>query len=474
MAVRIRLLQLIFFVSLALMAAFPVLRTHFLLETTNDAFYYYARTNEVLKGNWQIGNPFYYEHRHDLGISFIVPDWLSAIPGSFFVWPLITAVLIFLVLKTLEVKGWMLYVGTVFCFITSLYSIVRPTSMQTIFPFFLLFFYALLKYLQSKKNTLVFVIAASITFYIYPYLWQVVLITLASLILMKKASTKFLLIPLLALPALTYLWLQLHAPYYWETMARIGLVYTHIPTLDSGLYFLTMSLPVIFLRKRLPFVVLYIAFTGVLFSSVITGRELEISNHIIRFIALYGAIGIVYLISISKRFFLLAIIWIFFFYKNFLFLVSVINPTVPVVKIPPEVNRAKVVKVKGPLLNYIPFMTNAYVLFHPNGLLHLMSSDEAVERYLVWKYPEKITEGVLIEDFRNFVGTGPAVHVTGHYNYHVRICRLLQRKNCGETKDAYEYYGKEYFQGLIKRYESDIYPNISQYYKKYHVDLVIN
>lgn len=467
--------QALYFLFLSLLAVLPVYRLHFLLGPAPDSFYYYARTNAVLKGFWQIGNPFYFEHRNDMAVSFFIPDWLSAIPGSFVIWPLINALLIYLLIKNLGVKGPKLYFGTAFCYISVLLLIVRPTSLQTIMPFFLIFSLALVRYLKSSKNLILLLVSSTLTFYIYPYLYLIVTVSIGLLILLKKGSRWFLLIPVFASPAVVYYWQQIHSPYYWETMQRIGLIFTHIPTFDTFSYFLILTLPMVFLRKNLAFMILYLAITAVLFSPIITGKELELSGHVVRFIAIFGALAIVTLINKSNRFIFLAVIWLVLFYKNYSLLGLIINPPLlPKVEIPAIANQGKVIKARGLLNDYIPFMTNSYVLFHPEGLLHLMSSDEALERYLVWKYPEKIDVNVLLTDFRSFMGTGRGIEVVDHHNYHVRICRLLRLSSCGNIETVYSYYGSIFFQTIIDRYYQEVFPNIDHYYQKYHVDYVID
>ncbi len=470
-----RLLQIIFFSSLSFLAAIPVYQSHFLWQPTYDTFYYYARTNEVINGFWQIGNPYYYEHRNDFAVSFFVPDWLSAVPGSFIIWPFVNVLLIFLILKFFGVKNSKLYLGTTFCYVSVLFFIVRPTSLQTVMPFFLIFFLTLARYIQSQKNITPFIIACTATFYIYPYLWQIVIFSLCFLVLAKKGSRWFLLIPVLALPSFGYLWLQIHAPYYWETMERIGLIHTHIPTLDTISYFAMLTMPIIFLRKKLVFLIVHLALTLMLFSPIFTGKELEISSHTARFIALFGAIAIVVLINKNRLFLVLALIWLFLFQRNFWLLGDIVHPPpLPQVQIPETIYQKKVIKARGPLNNYIPFLTNSYVLFHPWGLLHLMSSDEVLERYLVWKYPDKVDVNVLLKDFRDFSGTGPGAQIISHHNYHVRICNLFHLPHCGKIETVYSYYGPQYFQKIIDRYYNDISPNINSYYLKYHVDYIID
>ncbi|MEK7127180.1 MAG: hypothetical protein AAB838_00450 [Patescibacteria group bacterium] len=426
--------NILFFLLLGLITAIPALKCNGQCQFIDDTAYYWARTNEVLKGFWQVGNPYFYNHRADLGVSFFIPDWLSAIPGSFFIWPVITAVLIFILLKQFKISGKLLYLGTVFCLLPVYNFIVRPTSMQTIYPFFLLFLIAV----KSKKIWLI-IISSALTFYIYPYLWQLVVI-----VLFFKFNKKFLLIPLLALPAFYYLYLQITSPYYWETMTRIGLVLTRLPTVASFYFFLLLSIPVFFLRREKFVVMFYLAFFILLFSNVITGKELETANHVGRFVILFGSICIVYLIFLSKKYILLAILWLIIFSSNF----STLNFS--------PIPRSKI--------------SYNYVLFDSRGGLQLMSSDELLERYLVWKYPEKLTIEKLVADFRSYTGTGPAVHQVAQYNYRVRLCLLLRQNNCGEIKDILSYYGLEYFQKILTRYNSDIVPNIENYYRKYHVN----
>ena len=91
------ILNVIYFLSFGILSLFH--------RPVDDSEYYLARASEVLRGRLQIGNPYFYEHRNDLGISFLIPDWLTAIPGSFFIFPVLTAVLIFLLLKKTQGFG---------------------------------------------------------------------------------------------------------------------------------------------------------------------------------------------------------------------------------------------------------------------------------------------------------------------------------------------------------------------------------
>ncbi|MEK7565501.1 MAG: hypothetical protein AAB506_00450, partial [Patescibacteria group bacterium] len=185
------------------------------------------------------------------------------------------------------------------------------------------------------------------------------------------------------------------------------------------------------------------------FSNVITGKELETANHVGRFVLLAGSIAIIYAISKTRKAVILLLIWLFVFRSNF-----------SVFSIFANKNPESVVQ------------TSHYVLFHPAGGLFLMPSDELLERYLVWKYPEKLTIQTLVADFRSYSGTGPAIHQVAQYNYRVRICKLFRLSGCGEIKDILSFYGQDYFQKILDRYEAEIFPNITKYYQKYHVALI--
>ena len=228
-------------------------------------------------------------------------------------------------------------------------------------------------------------------------------------------------------------------------MTRVGLVSTRIPTISAFFYFFALLVPSFFLRKNRYFLTIFSALSILLFSNVLTNKELETANHVGRFVIMFGSLSIVYLVSKSRKFLVLAALWLLLFRSNF----STITPSI-----------------------YIPKYENRYVIFNPYGGLHLVSTDEVLERYLVSKAPQKLTVPILVNDFRSYAGTGPAIHQVAQHNYRMRICNLFRLGNCGEIKDVLSFYGEAYFQKILNRYETDVVPNISLYYQKYHKEIL--
>src|SRR3989344_5241231 len=288
-----------------------------------DEDYYYARMREVKDGYPLLGNPYFYEHRIDPAPTFFVTDWLAATPLvlgaslpvalilNFSLWSLIFAFLAFALFLELRLHRNLAALGAFLLYIQSYIWILRPVSLQQVFPFFLLFLLAALRWYRApeKRGAKIFLaITIAVPFYIYIYLWQIVaatcmLLVVALLIRKDRARIRHLVLPsiisfLLALPALIYTALQFKNPFYWQTAERMSLVYTHLPTAEvaySGGWVM-LTLLAFFLMwkwKRVSeenfpaFVMLSvigIALVGVQASNIITGKEAETAVHVKRFI----------------------------------------------------------------------------------------------------------------------------------------------------------------------------------------------
>jgi len=510
----------------------------------DDDLYYYARMQNIINGYPLVGNPYFFEHREQISPAFFIPDWISVFPsliGMNFLQS-ITFNLIFWSIS-FYILGYLLFVKlglpklfsmfSSFILYLSIYPLlIRPVSMQVVAPFFIFFFISFILWIREEnltlKNHVLFVISSTATFYVYAYLWQIVVIvfgiTFFYFILcknVKRALSLFkngLIVVVLSIPTVLYTLKQINSDVYWETMARIGLVNTHIPTFLSfydGFIILGMSLVWIlsfywikdmqedrgYKNAKLPILIVGVSIFISLFTNVVTGKELEISNHIERFIIIWVPVGLLsyfwflykYKYSFTqlihyKKILLLFLI-IFSIYSSFAFgnssmkffsnksvldteIVSVQKYVEPLDWLNSNAPKESVLWSNGEVGYYIPIVTTNFQLFNPLGGLHLVSSNEMEERYLVSSYFDNLTLQDIENDFRKYAGVGNSIHQYKTYNRKVKICKILGFY-CGMETNAVSYKGNDYFIGLHKQYLNSIKPNLTNFLNKYNVSYIL-
>ena len=120
----------------------------------NIADYYYERMQEVVDGHPFLGNPYFIEHKDDMPPAFFLADWFAAIPLllgvslmhtallDFLLWSYIFLFLVYVLFRALDITGRWSLVGSILAFLSVYMHMIRPVSMQVIYPFFLLFLIA--------------------------------------------------------------------------------------------------------------------------------------------------------------------------------------------------------------------------------------------------------------------------------------------------------------------------------------------
>jgi len=522
---------------------------------TGDSYYYYSRIKEVSDGNIFIGNPYFLEHSKDVAPAFFVADWIAAAPlllGFSFTftvifnlifWSIIFAWLFYLLLRQFNLPGPFCLLGTVLMYVEVYRLMFRPVSMQTVFPFFILFLLSFVIWYKnsSDKKAMVFLIMAmTAAFYIYTYLWQIILVfiflTIAYFYLIKdkkKAYNLLLVIlisHLLSLPLIIYTIKQISHLYYWESMERIGLVYTHLPAANviySGIWIIFALLLLFFsyfwvkdLKNNQDYKNLFVfsALSGIAMlivsgSNIITGKELENSQHIERFIIVWLVIVFIgYLFHLVKNeinfkqiiickkivLFILLLLCLAGInrYLQALagggYLLRVVNGgfsrsaseeqdfSRPLNWLENNELKPKVVWVVpyGSQINdYLTILTKHYLLYAGSGQNYLVSQKEIEERYLTAKYFDNLEQADLENDYLSYGGVGKAVHQYKTHNRKVKICKILRLNllnyDCGQLTDAVSYKGKEYFSGLYNQYQKEIVLNINQELKTFNVSYML-
>lgn len=515
-------------------------------ERVSDSLFYYAQVKQVVEGHPFIGNPYFIEHKNSISPAFFVPEWLYAIPLSlglslpititlnFVLWSLLFTFLAFGVFRVLELPWGISIAGSIFVYLQSYWLILRPVSMQEVFPFFLLFFIALVLWLRDTtktRNAVFLSLATAAPFYIYAYLWQVVVVinilTIVYLLLKKKKADiyNFIIINVVAfilvIPEFVLLYKRFLTPFYWDTMQRVGLVETHIPPLYSVYYLswvgiiLLIGLLLYFLLKKtnkqesqkicninLPIFLVGMGLSIVMVSNVITGKELETATHIGRFVMLWLTFCFVvyWFIFVKERgafkessFIIKGVLVLLFLVltiglaRNFsrsLPFVSINNNKVidlqgyaaPLEWLNKKENTPSVIWADGLLSSYIPILTKNYVLFTGAGGLQIESSKEVAERYLVSRYFNNLSVKDLKKNYRVYAGAGNAKDKPEAYSRKIKLCNFFQLYRlgytCGKEITGPALKGQGYFYHLEDEYK-EIQSHINVELKKFKVAYII-
>jgi len=511
--------------------------------------YYDVRIREIVSGHPFIGNPSFLEHNNEIAPAFFGADWLAAIPRllgaslgwgaiiNLLFWSLLYVFLSYGTLRQLGASKTVSVIGAELSYLQIFYMMVTPVSMQEVFPFYLFFLFAFIFWIKdykNKKRTALLILASVLSFYIYTYLWQIALIMFGLAgsywLLTKEKERIFTLIKVLgsififSTPFFIITYFQLTHPYYWETMRRIGFMQTHMifaETFYSGRWVILIIL-LWFLSFRwntelrtnqaykTSFIFVAISGLSLLIASssnIITGKELELSEHIYRFILAWMPLALMTflffvknnwadfkLFSLSKKIIIFVLCLAVFFglakyyYRDYIYQLSHRQQIIQNIE---DSERPNAVlswlesREKNPVViwidddsksaieGYITAATKHYVLFNLGGALHLVSSKEVEERYLVSNYFNQLSLVDIKNDFNQYAGAANAVHLYKTHNRKVTLCRFFQLDkfgyNCGEKTDAISLKGEKYFTDLYEKYTKEILPHIGGYLKKYNV-----
>lgn len=514
-------------------------------EYPKDALLYFARMMQVAHGYPFMGNPYIWEYRMAPALSFFVADWLTAVPlllGISFTatvlfnivfWSVLFCIICYLLFLKLELKPWQSVFAAGLSYTQVYWLMLRPVVMQTVFPAYLVFLLAYLlwfKFPASKKRIIFLAVASAIAFYIYTFLWQIVAVsfvfTYAYLIIKKRwEGVRSLIISnsvaaILAFPMLMYTIKQSASSFYWETLLRVNLVYTRLPTPEVYYYgrwvVLAIVLCLIFRfidskqmdssKKRDLFVAVCITGLSLLaasVSNVVLNKEVDTASHIGRFTVLWFSVVFCALIplfwsrlsknnqiSLPKKVIIgILLLGVSFGYIRNSFratsfsnvvhldVVSIQDYAGPLNWIDKNVSSEQVVWILNPKIDvYVPILTHNYTLFDLNADEYLMPSDEIIERYMVSHYFDNLSLADIKRDYSEYAGAGERAQYQAH-NRWVSVCDmfLLQKLayTCGNIETEISYKGEQYFSELQDRYMRQIVPNIRSELAKYHVSYIL-
>lgn len=511
----------------------------------NDADYYFERMKEVADGYPMLGNPYFFEHRMDPPPAFVVADWIAVVPmllgaslvvtmiGNFFFWTFVSLLLLFVLLRRLDLSVPLASIGSVFTFALLYLFMIRPVSMQEVFPFFLLFLIAYREWLRNptgKLRPILLGLTAVSMAYLYTYAWQIVVVIFIltplglfvtrDRLALRSFGWPALFFSLSSLPMIALSWKQVSHPLYFETMHRIGLVETHVPIFAA--FTSTVWIPVVLVLLTLVtrreygrvtpfffFTVIGIALVGVTFSTVVTGKDLELPQHIERFGILWLGLATTLLVGLWSVFrevlrgrkmlqVGVALLSLVVIVENIRYLEHYGPQTV----VSSAYDRTYIRNVqdvrkpldwlattypspavvwtdpRGAIRSYVAMYTPHYALFAPAGAIHIVSQQEVEERYLVANY-FGLSPDEVIAEYQQYGGVGNAFHRWKTHNRTVLVCRKLMldrisQRDCGETTDAVSYRGRDYFTQLHDQLTFDIQPAIGVYLRKYQVSFIVH
>jgi len=510
-----------------------------------DEYIYYAHVTEAGTGNLFFGNPYILEHRSSLPLVLFGSNVLAALPllagvplylslvFNFMLWSLVFVLLYYALARSFFMERWYAAAIAMFAYVQSYDQVYRVSVRQEVFPFLLLFWIALARFIRNPHTTSSLVwlgVATGATFYIYGFLWQTAVATLGMLtiyalvvkhwVLMRRTLLALGLGFVVGAPALIYtLWVTTQ-PYFWESMLRFGLVHTRLPVGElvwSGSFALLAVGLAALVYWRAPFAqraaftpaLIFIATTGAAVfamqgSNMLTNSLLEIGDHMRRFIIVWLPIStalLAYMVYVSRALYprvymwgagvLLAVLVLgninFWYHHSHPFREpDVLAPqwqeqqtyAAPLHYLDEAEPEPVVVWGNGDNFStiHVPVLTKHYVLFVEPAQFMMMPTDEVRERYLVSRYFDGVTKESLKKDILLHAGRAYAFHLPKTLERGVKVCKIIKfwdTASCGVAPTSEELLGDAYFAGLVERFETDIKPNIREYLRKYHVDYVL-
>lgn len=539
-----------------LLSCLPILNAYFVIgaewrgvpQSYGDEILYINQIHEVLDGYFWYGNQYLYEHREGPPLVVFAGHWLAALPAlfgmpflvllmfNFFLWSMIFAWLGYWLLRELSVTKLFAALGSLMAYLSVYGLMLRPTSRQEVYPFFALFYIALIRLCKKPddtKSVLFLGVATGATFYAFSYLWQTAIITLGLVFLYALARSEWplwraivkasCLGGLIGAPQLLYmLYLSQTVPYFLESLSRFGLVNTHLPmaeVLYSGgwIGILLLAVGIVWWCGRkecyetvFTHVGVFVVATGLGLwimqgSNLITGKLLETGEHIRPFIGPWLAFaGMAFFVYAWQRrlnfsFFTKIILCALSLLTLFGWIVFVKIYFYPYINV--QHNREAWIEQQSyaaplqwldqveaesvvvwtdpehPLGLHIPSLSKHYVLFEQAAIFTLTPNAEIQERYLVANYFKDISTSSLQAKLSYYVGRQDAFHRAKSIERGIKLCRIIYfyngGENCGTPPTSVDLFGAQFFADLEYKFTTDIRPNIAQYLKKYHVSYSI-
>ncbi len=552
--------------------------------------YYAPMAREVADGYPLMGNPFYFEHREGIAPAFILPFWIYAAPlmagmplslvaeFNFTFWSLFFGILVYLLLFRLGLPGAWSAIGSIVTYALMYDQLLIPISMQLVHPVFVLFILSFFLWWSrpislsgtplrdngsapvvrpislsgtplrdngsapvvrpaDKYRDAFLGFVAAYAIYDYTYMLQIISaflgLVFVYLLLVRdwKRVIHALIVgtysAVLCIPLLFLTFKQLHDPDYFESMRRIGLGYTHLPSGEvfygafrvlSFAALCLVSWRFIFKARGFThatfvfqYLLLGLAIVVVSAGNVVTGLDLETASHAARFVMMWlvlGSVAAAYFIfsarsaiaelSIQKKI-ILSLFALSVLVSNSQYVASVdfrwksrgadlalnrqalaIMPALQWLDaqgpLPKVIWTDPDSPLRGLMITSITYYTKHYLLYSVTGLLQLLPTSETEERYLVAHSLSNPTLESIATDVWDYDGVGAAIDTPNTINRSVKACRVLRLSllgyECGTIVSARTLYAQHYAQ-MYARYKTEIQPHLRQELEKFHVTYII-
>lgn len=400
--------------------------------------YYLALVNESSKGNWNLGSPFIKEWADK---EYLYPSLNVNAAGfvkKIFDWDLkttsivlsylcifiiaILAIITFLFAFRFHYFGYL--AAAAFMFFPRMIGWNQVISPQTNFIFLMLFLLFYFSNFKFWKREVGLAISVGLLFYTYPYHWTYALPLLVfsdcwEFLKEKKIDWKRIMkypaILLISSWYLVHLWHISHLSYYRETMVRIGALYNRWPAgiLTQAIIFLILLFAAVIykylflkhnfrIRLDLSKIVIGLPVTFVVLNQqLITGMQLEFNSHylpviFIFAIALIGALLLIFLDNVRRgRLVATAMAWliVLFFVGRFIYVNAAADPLgSPQNRLSAKELGAIEWFIRAGVSNeviYAPrrlnapinLLTNNYLYFHDSEEVHLIPTEELIDRF---------------------------------------------------------------------------------------------
>jgi len=226
-------------------------------ELTGDGLFYMTRASKAIHGEIT-GNPYYVTPYNNPSPSFSAIDLVQGIPYAFlspfwaatlntFLWNGMFALMLGILLLRLGFSRRMIIFSWLIIALSMFKYMLRVGHTQIMFPYFLLFFILLLETwrkdrlgVAGKYDPVWLGLCAGLTTYLYTFLFQVVVVSLAvgvaaAFILRRKKLVRFFIVAIgtmvaVAIPYLFYLHGVTTFPAFGETMNLFAGVRSHFPS----------------------------------------------------------------------------------------------------------------------------------------------------------------------------------------------------------------------------------------------------
>ena len=513
-------------------------------ELSYDAMFYYSRANDVTRGHFFVTNPYFFEHRDERVPTPSQNDVIIALPqilgfsfnfgyyANIFLWALALLSLLYALFRSHTLSPPLAFSGAIWCYVGVYGDMLRPGTMQIIFPLHILFLWLFWRYLNHREGSVLpLAITAGITAYFYIFLFMTIVATLGVYFLVLLFSrnwgdlrrTVFTGIVAIGvvLPHVVYVSFLASQEFYAETLARISLSYSHWPQIEAyyyGRWIILVLLLVYLLRRYRPESVhavtyFFVMVTGAglliaMVSNIFTGRDFEIAVHVARFgIMWYLAVGSIMVMPVYTFVFrppasdfgragthgdslkraLIALLFSLLLFQ----MIANLNRSIPHfsqmrekfvevqtysgvldwLKHQPE----GVVLAPNDLNSYIPTLTKQYVLYHSSGAQFLASDDEIRERYLLYRALDHLAEEEFIDPSSSYpFGHAPEGLAKTSALRH-RLCTLfLTEEGCPSAKFEEAFIDIAAMRKKFATHYPDLVPNIEREYARYHVRYIVS